>query len=122
MKLCVLALLALGLQTAAAADRFDEIRAIIRTEVERKSVTSLSVAVAQNGRIIWEEGFGWADREKQIKATEHTVYSLASVSKPMTAVGLMIARRCLEWTRKRPARRRSARTLLTGALDGATEK
>jgi len=90
MKLCALALLALGLQTAAAADRFDEIRATIRTEVERKSVAALSVAVAQNGRIIWEEGFGWADREKQIKATEHTVYSLASASKPMTAVGLMM--------------------------------
>jgi CubicO group peptidase (beta-lactamase class C family) len=37
----------------------------------------------------WEEGFGWADRERMIAATPHTMYSLASISKPITATGLM---------------------------------
>ena len=50
---------------------------------------SVSVAVAQQGRIIWEEGFGWANREERIPATENTMYSLASISKPITATGLM---------------------------------
>ena len=50
----------------------------------------MSVAVAKDGEIIWEEAFGWADREKRIPATEHTMYSLASISKPITATGLMV--------------------------------
>ncbi len=54
-----------------------------------RSVPSITVAVAQNGRIVWEEGFGWADRERRIRANEHTVYSLASISKSFTATGLM---------------------------------
>lgn len=51
---------------------------------------SVAVAVVANGRIVWEEGFGWADREKRIPADEHSMYSLASISKPITATGLMI--------------------------------
>jgi CubicO group peptidase (beta-lactamase class C family) len=47
------------------------------------------VAVAKGDRILWEEGFGLADRERQIAATPRTIYSLASISKPFTATALM---------------------------------
>jgi CubicO group peptidase (beta-lactamase class C family) len=57
--------------------------------MEEKHVPSVSVAVAKNGKIIWEEAFGWADREKMIRATPDTLYSLASISKPFTATALM---------------------------------
>jgi len=50
----------------------------------------MAVAVARDGEIIWEDGFGLADRERDIPATEHTPYPLASISKPLTATGLMI--------------------------------
>ena len=50
----------------------------------------MAVAVARDGQIVWEEGFGLADREKNIPATEHAPYPLASISKPLAATGLMI--------------------------------
>jgi len=50
----------------------------------------MAVAVARGGKIIWEKGFGLADREKNIPATEHTMYTLASISKQITATGLMV--------------------------------
>ncbi|WP_293863088.1 serine hydrolase domain-containing protein [Steroidobacter sp.] len=75
--------------SAGAADRFDGVREYIRTQLVEKSVPSIAVAVAKDGKIIWEEGFGWADRERRIPATEHTSYSLASVSKPITTTGIM---------------------------------
>lgn len=53
-------------------------------------VPSLAVAVARDGEILWEEGFGFADRRRRVKADEHTMYSLASISKPFTATGLMV--------------------------------
>ncbi|WP_293867206.1 serine hydrolase domain-containing protein [Steroidobacter sp.] len=74
---------------AQAADRFEPIRSYIRETLKEESIPSLSVAVARNGKIIWEEGFGWANLERQVPATEHTMYSLASISKPITATGLM---------------------------------
>ena len=76
--------------TAAGADPFDAVRAHIERLVAEGEVPSMAVAVARDGKIIWEEGFGLADRKKNIPATEHTPYPLASISKPLTATGLMI--------------------------------
>lgn len=75
--------------SASAADRFDDVRDYIRAGLVAESVPSIAVAVAQNGKIVWEEGFGWADRERRVPATEHTMYLLASISKPITATALM---------------------------------
>jgi CubicO group peptidase (beta-lactamase class C family) len=72
--------------------RLWKIRASIRKQVVEQSVPSLAVAVAKDGKIVWEEGFGWADRENRIPATEHAIYSLASISKPFTATGVMVLR------------------------------
>ena len=74
---------------ARRADKFDPVRAAIRRVMDSTGVPGVAVALAQNGRITWEEGFGWADRERRIPATEHTMFSLASISKPITATGLM---------------------------------
>jgi len=74
----------------AEADQFSEVRAHIEQLVTEGEVPSMAVAVARDGEIIWEEGFGLADRENSIPATEHIMYPLASISKPLTATGLMI--------------------------------
>src|SRR5579872_3301782 len=71
------------------ADQFDSVRDFIHRRITETQTPSITVAVACDGKIIWEEGFGWADREKRIAANEHTMYSMASISKPFTATGLM---------------------------------
>jgi CubicO group peptidase (beta-lactamase class C family) len=71
-------------------DPFNGVRDLIRARLVEPGTPSLAVAVAQDKRIIWEEGFGWADRENRVPATEYTMYSLASISKPITATGLMV--------------------------------
>jgi len=70
--------------------RFAKARAMILDLIQNANVPSISVAVAQHGKILWEESFGWADRERLIKATPDTMYSIASTSKPLTATGLMV--------------------------------
>ncbi len=69
---------------------FNSIREWIPSQLVETGVPSLTVAVARDGEILWEEGFGWADRENRVPATPHTLYSLASISKPITATGLMV--------------------------------
>jgi len=77
-------------QQRSTTDAWSSVRDTIRAVMTRSSVPSVSVAVAHRGKIVWEEAFGWADREKMIPATPNTAYSLASISKPMTATALMI--------------------------------
>jgi CubicO group peptidase (beta-lactamase class C family) len=87
--LILLALTAATTADSVARDRWDSVRALIRQTITASSLPSISVAVAKDGQILWEEAFGWADRERMIAATPHTMYSLASISKPITATGLM---------------------------------
>jgi len=68
--------------------RLDALRGTIAAKIEHAEVASLSIAVAQKGRVVWEESFGWADKEKKVKATPYTVYPLASISKAITATGV----------------------------------
>lgn len=107
----------------AAAELFDPTREFIRSELIERSVPSIAVAVARNGRIVWEEGFGWADREKRVMATEHTMYSLASISKPITATGLMTLVQAGQIDLDRPANDYLGRAKLrahVGEASGAT--
>ena len=67
----------------------DSLRAHIRRVMDSTKTPSIAVAVARNGRIIWEEGFGYADVEHRTPATPTTLYSMATISKPITATGLM---------------------------------
>lgn len=69
---------------------FERAKAEIRKQVTEQHVPSIAIAVVRDGQILWEEGFGWADKENHVPATENTMFSLASVSKPITATGLMI--------------------------------
>jgi len=72
-----------------AADQFAPVRESIQAKLPQRHVASLAVGVAKGDKILWEQGFGWANREKRISADAHTMYSLASISKPMTATALM---------------------------------
>jgi CubicO group peptidase (beta-lactamase class C family) len=72
------------------SDPFASVQEFIQERMVEETLPSLAVAVACKGEILWQEAFGWADRERRVAATPHTLYSLASISKPCTTTGLMV--------------------------------
>jgi CubicO group peptidase (beta-lactamase class C family) len=76
--------------TVIRDDRFSKVRELIVDEVTNRRVPSIVVAVAEDGKIVWEEAFGWADVENRVRATPNTIYRLGSISKTITATGLMV--------------------------------
>ncbi len=70
--------------------QFQNTRSTIQKLIDESKMPSLALGVAHKGEIIWMDGFGFADRERKIQATENSTYSLASISKVFTATGLMI--------------------------------
>lgn len=68
---------------------FSEVERHAALAVEKGAVPSLAIAIAKDGKIVYEQAFGHADVGAQIPATTHTAYALASASKPITATALM---------------------------------
>lgn len=54
-----------------------------------KPIPSIAIAIARDGKILHEAAFGFADVAAQERATIHTPYPLASVTKPFVATALM---------------------------------
>src|SRR5262245_60650222 len=52
-------------------------------------IPALSAALVKDQKVIWAKGFGFADIEKKVPATEHTSYHLASLTKTFASTILM---------------------------------
>ncbi|REJ76024.1 MAG: hypothetical protein DWQ47_10395 [Acidobacteria bacterium] len=82
---CVLA------QSVSKADFADEIRRIeqfVEAQMKRDGSVGLSIGFSKDG-FVWTKGFGYADFENKTAATADSSYRMASVTKPMTAVGIL---------------------------------
>jgi CubicO group peptidase (beta-lactamase class C family) len=81
-------------QTTTATQKhepdFANVRKYIQQQMATQFVPSISVAVVRDKTILWEEGFGLANRQNHMKATELTPYSLASVTKTITGTAIMM--------------------------------
>lgn len=60
----------------------------VKMQMTADRMTGLSVAFMQDD-FVWAKGYGFADLENQVPATEKSAYRLASVTKPMTATAIM---------------------------------
>lgn len=74
---------------SSLAEAIGRSREIVKSQLAPK-VPGLSVAVAADGKIIWSEGFGFADLEKKAPVTTSTRFRIGSVSKSVTAAGLAL--------------------------------
>lgn len=61
----------------------------IDSVVANQGIPGLAIAVSQNEKIIWKQGFGMADLEQHVSVNpETTKFRIASISKALTSVGL----------------------------------
>jgi len=86
----LIVLAAVPFSPTARADEFDKVRALIKEQLAETRMASIAVAAVRDGKIVWEEGFGWADVENRVAADARSRYALASISKAVTATGLMV--------------------------------
>jgi serine beta-lactamase-like protein LACTB, mitochondrial len=75
--------------TVAAQPAGDGIRTAVLEAMGQRGIPGLSLAIVEAGVVRYEAGFGFADVENDVPARPETVYRLASVSKPMTAVAVL---------------------------------
>ncbi|MFV8753731.1 serine hydrolase domain-containing protein [Nannocystaceae bacterium ST9] len=104
-----LALLVLGLLACGSSEREPErtqalvdpgpsyaetretIHALAVELMKANEITGISLALVDEGEIVWATGWGWADVDRQWRAGPRTVYAVGSLSKPITAAAVMQA-------------------------------
>jgi CubicO group peptidase (beta-lactamase class C family) len=69
----------------------DELRAMEATAaafMKKHNVPGLSVAIARKGRLVYADGYGLADKDRDEKVTPNHLFRIASVTKPITSATL----------------------------------
>lgn len=56
---------------------------------EQNLLKGLAVAIVRNEKLIFAKGYGYADEENKISASPENLFRIASVSKLITAIGVM---------------------------------
>lgn len=83
----ILLQISLVLNVSAQSDQIDE---YIKTEMQKRSIPGLSLAVVKEGKVIKMKGYGLANVETNVPVTPETVFKIGSVSKPIIAEGIMM--------------------------------
>lgn len=61
----------------------------IEKQMREQGIVGLSVALVDDQRIVWQQGFGYADKANKIPATPQTRYRAGSISKLFNAMAVM---------------------------------
>jgi CubicO group peptidase (beta-lactamase class C family) len=54
-----------------------------------RNIPGGALAILRHGRLVYARGYGWAQRESQIPVQPTTLFRLASLSKPITALAIL---------------------------------
>jgi CubicO group peptidase (beta-lactamase class C family) len=72
--------------TAAELKPLDD---VMTSFFEKNKVPGASLAVAKNGKLLYARGFGYASTYKKLPVEPDSIFRIASISKPFTAVAVM---------------------------------
>lgn len=62
---------------------------LVRHEMQKNDIAGMSIALVDDQKVVWAEGFGHADKEANKPATAETLYRVGSISKLFTASAAM---------------------------------
>ena len=69
--------------------RLARIGETLRAEIDKGRFPGAVVAVARKGKLVYYEAVGWRDKDANAPMTKDAIFSIASMTKPMSSVALM---------------------------------
>jgi len=67
-----------------------ELDRYIECEMRTRQIPGVALAIARNGRILTQRAYGLASIQNDAPVTPNTRFAIASITKPITAVGIML--------------------------------
>ena len=73
-----------------SSKRLERITQFFQTEVDKKAIPGVAVLVSRNGNVVYERAIGFQDREKNLPMKTDAIFRIASMTKPLTSVAVMM--------------------------------
>jgi CubicO group peptidase (beta-lactamase class C family) len=73
-----------------SAERLARITQFFQTNVDKGGIPGAVVLLARDGKLVYLQAFGFQDREKHIPMKPGSIFRIASMSKPVTSVAVMM--------------------------------
>src|SRR5690349_6025211 len=72
-----------------SSERLARIAGVLKGDVERGRIPGAVLAIARKGKLVYFEAFGYRDKAAGVPMTTDTIFNIASMTKPMTAVAAL---------------------------------
>jgi CubicO group peptidase (beta-lactamase class C family) len=72
-----------------SSERLARIGEALRADIDKGRLPGAVIAVARRGKLVHYQAYGWLDKDAGTKMTTDAIFSIASMTKPMVAVGAL---------------------------------
>jgi CubicO group peptidase (beta-lactamase class C family) len=69
--------------------RLGQVGALLKADVDAGRIPGAVIAIARKGKLVYYEAVGWRDKEANAAMTKDAIFSIASMTKPMTSIAVM---------------------------------
>jgi CubicO group peptidase (beta-lactamase class C family) len=73
-----------------SAERLVRLSSVFQSDVDKGVIPGAVIMIARSGKVVYFEAFGFQDREKGVPMKTDAIFRIASMTKPITSVALML--------------------------------
>src|ERR1700687_3677725 len=77
-------------EVGLSSERLARIGAALKADIEAGRIPGAVIAIARHGKLVALDAYGWRDKAAGVAMTTDTLFHIASMNKPMTAVGALM--------------------------------
>src|SRR4029077_1701641 len=77
-------------EVGLSSSRLNRLTAFFQQEVDLGELPGAAIVVTRSGKIAYEKAIGYQDREEKIAMKPEAIFRIASMSKPITSVAIMM--------------------------------
>src|SRR3984957_15294180 len=77
-------------EVGLSSERLARIGETLKADIEAGRIPGAVIAIARRGKLVALDAYGWRDKAAGVAMTTDTIFNIASMTKPMTAVGALM--------------------------------
>src|SRR6201996_1339828 len=73
-----------------SSERLARIDSVLKADIDAGRIPGAVIAIARHGKLVKLDAYGFRDKQAGVPMTTDTIFNIASMTKPMTAVGALM--------------------------------